>query len=259
MLITLTAFPTRSHSLLVSGTPALDDPSAALRIPLETATRAHVNAASARAEAVFASTGFCATVASASTTHVRDVAASLTHALRDFPNSGSVAVAASVHASFSSTVLPNASARVLMPSDTDKVLAGPVARSSFVAAITAPRLASSERMASPGDLASAAASAAVTAAAAASFGMRWPAKSRKPRYAAADADSDGERPKFASAAAITTPSFSGFVPRLDIAAVTTISRSWMVGAAPGLSPSRVLAAAACDRLAAAAFEMVSGR
>ena len=33
----------------------------------------------------------------------------------------------------------------------------------------------------------------------------------------------------------------------------------MVGAAPGLSPSRVLAAAACDRLAAAAFEMVSGR
>ena len=58
VLITLIAFPTRSHSLLMSGTPALDEPSLALRIPLETATRAHANAACARAEAVFASTGF---------------------------------------------------------------------------------------------------------------------------------------------------------------------------------------------------------
>ena len=93
-------------------------------------------------------------------------------------------------------------------------------------------------MTSPGDLASAAASAAVTAAVAASFGMRWPAKSRKPRYAAAEADSEGDSPRLASAAAITTPSFSGLVPLLDMAAVTTISSSCIVGTAPGLSPSR---------------------
>ena len=146
-----------------------------------------------------------------------------------------------------------------MPSETAEVLVGPVASSSLVAAITAPLLASSERMTSPGDLASAAASAAVTAAAAASFGMRWPAKSRKPRYAAAEVDSEGDSPRLASAAAITTPSFSGLVPLLDMAAVTTISSSCIVGTAPGLSPSRALAAAACFRLAAAAFQIVSGR